>query len=361
MSKFEIPEIPHELVLKARLKQAAVWDLADLDLADPVVTISWDGSAVNGVLPADPRRMVEDREYDLAVQLQNVRRKIEMLEAGSTGPNSIPTLNLLHFGTGPVATAFGATMVMREGSQPHFHPAVHTAEEVLRMDMPDLRRGGWLGAIIDRIEFFNDATQGKIPITISDNAGPWCIASSIWHYEDMIEGILTCPEAVHHLLGLCTRAIIEVDERQIETARNAWGVIGDAPGLSCFPRGAGLADDVMVTVSTAMWREFFKPYNEIISRRYGGIIYHCCMEHERHLQGMSETAGFMGYDADPGYNSMDVIEKTLTGKGVWNRVVSDAATARRCRGKFGFFLGAHGHTKENAVENARRLLDAVHA
>jgi len=304
--------------------------------------------------------MVEDAEYDLEVQLRQIRRKIEMLEAGSTGPGSFPTLNLIHFGTGPVATAFGAEMVMQTGIQPHFKPAVHEAEEVLKIEKPDLRRGGRLGAILDRIEFFNEATQGKIPIAISDNAGPWNIATSIWHYEDMLEGIYANPEAVHHLLKLTTEAIIEVDETQIETARNAWGIIGDTMAGGWLPRGCGVADDVMVAMSTPMWKEFSLPYNTLLSNKYGGIVYHCCMKHDRHLKAMSETPNFMGFDADPEHNSHDIIEGALTGKGVWNRCISDWNLAKRFKGKCGLFLSAHGHTKEEAVENAKKMMDFIH-
>jgi hypothetical protein len=361
MKKFDIPEIPRELVIKAKLLQYKVWNRENWDQKDSCITLSWDDPdyGKDGFF-IEPKRMVEDAEYDLEVQLRGIRRRIEMLEAGSTGPGSFPSLNLVHFGTGPIATAFGAEMITQSGIQPHFRPAVHKAEDALKIEKPDLHRGGILGDILDRIEFYNDATQGKIPISISDNAGPWNVASSVWHYEDMLEGIYECPEAVHYLLKLATEAIIEVDETQIETARNAWGIIGDTMGGGWLPRGCGVADDVMVTVSANMWKEFFLPYNEILSRLYGGITYHCCMKHDWHLKAMSETAGFMGFDADPDYNEHDLIEEALTDKGVWNRCIYDREMAKKFKGKFGFFLGAHGRTKEAAIENAKKTLDFIH-
>ncbi|MCL2665972.1 MAG: hypothetical protein FWE82_10190, partial [Defluviitaleaceae bacterium] len=130
MKKFDIPEIPHELVVKAKLIQRDVWEHKDLNLNNPAVTLTWDNADYGaGGFYNEPKRMVEDAEYDLEVQLRGIRRKIEMLEAGSTGPGSFPTLNLIHFGTGPIATAFGAEMVMQKNIQPHFKPAFHTAEE----------------------------------------------------------------------------------------------------------------------------------------------------------------------------------------------------------------------------------------
>ena len=362
IKKFDIPEVPHELVVRAKLQQYKVWEGKNWSQDDPCITLTWDdpGYGKDGLV-VEPKRMVEDAEYDLEVQLRGVRRKIEMLEAGSTGPGSFPTLNLIHYGTGPISTAFGSEMIMQTGIQPHFEPATHDAEDVLKMEKPDLFRGGWLGAILDRIEFFNEATQGKLPIAISDNAGPWSIATSVWHYEDMLEGIYTCPEAVHHLLKLVTEAIMEVDEIQMETARNAWGIYGDTMAGGYLPRGAGVGDDVMVTVSTPMWKEFFLPYNQMISQKYGGIVYHCCMKHDWHLKAMSETPGFLGFDADPAYNDHNLIEEALTGRGVWNRNVWDREQAKKFRGKFGFFLQAHGDTKEAALENSKKLMEHIHS
>jgi len=361
MKKFDIPEIPHELVVKAKLQQYKVWEGKNWDQNDPCITLTWDDPdyGKDGFV-VEPKRMVENPEYDLEVQLRGIRRKIEMLEAGSTGPGSFPTLNLIHYGTGPIATAFGAEMIMQTGIQPHFEPAVHDAEDVLKMEKPDLFRGGWLGAILDRIEFFNEATQGKIPISISDNSGPWSIATSIWHYEDMLEGIYTCPEAVYHLLNLVTEAIMEVDEIQMETARNAWGIYGDTMAGGYLPRGAGVGDDVMVTVSTPIWKKFFLPYNEMISQKYGGIVYHCCMKHDWHLKAMSETKGFLGFDPELDYNDHDMIEEALTGKGVYNRLLSNLDYAKKFKGKFGLFLSAHGATKEAAAENSKKMMDYIH-
>ena len=362
MKKFDIPEIPRELMLRATRKAFDIYDGTDLEQNDPAITLHWDDpDYMDYLAAADPKRMVEDPEYDLETQLKNIRYSIKMLEAGSTGVGSYPVLNLVHFGTGPIATAFGARMVMQTGIQPHFDPAFHTAEEALHTEMPDLFRGGWLGAILDRIEYYNEATQGKIPIAVSDNAGPWSIATSVWHFEDMLEGILSAPEAVHHLLSLTTRAIIEVNDIQCRMARNAWGVMGDTLGGGWLPRGGYVGDDVMVTVSTPMWKEFFQPYNEILSHRYGGVVYHCCMKHDWHLQAMSETAGFMGFDADPMYNDLGKIESALTGKGGWNRAVTDWEIAKRCKGKFGFFLGVQEKTKEAALEQAKRMVEYIHA
>ena len=40
-SKFDVPEIPPELVDECKRKSSQVWALADLDLRDPALVVTW--------------------------------------------------------------------------------------------------------------------------------------------------------------------------------------------------------------------------------------------------------------------------------------------------------------------------------
>jgi len=44
------------------------------------------------------------------------------------------------------------------------------------------------------------ATQGNVILTPCDAAGPWSVATSICHYEDLLAAIRTHPAAVHAFL-----------------------------------------------------------------------------------------------------------------------------------------------------------------
>ena len=234
---------------------------------------------------------------------------------------NVPAFDLIHYGTGPLATVFGAKMILREGHQPAFEPAVHTAKEVLALKKPDLFRDGVCPQILERIQYYNRATRGEVILTPCDTAGPWDnIATSIWHYEDMLEAIHTAPAAVHYLLDLVTESIIEWYTIQ-ESFIGRWGRTHTSFSFPYFSRGAGIGDDCMVTVSPAVWNEFFLPYNNRISREYGGLItYHCCMRYERYFEAIAGTDGFIGFDADPQYNDFSKIAATLEKhRAIWTR------------------------------------------
>jgi len=373
-----VPDIPWDLVDEARRRTRLVWDRQDLDLREPALAVTWDRpdqppegrSSMADCFRGPVRRMVEDPAEDLRHQLQAVRHGIEHLEAGRDVGMPLANhfcLHGIHFGTGPLATAFGSRMIVRDDEVVFYEPAVHTPAEALRLRPPDLHRSGVLPTILDRIEYYNEATGGRVPVTVCDTALPWSIATQVWHYEDMLEATLTAPGAVRHVLDLVTEAIIEWDQIQ-KTRMLRWtGSDAGVPNLWTH-RGTYKGDDCMVAVSPATWEEFFLPYNARVSAAKGGLCYHCCRRHDFQFPGMVKTPGFMGLDADPAWNDVELIARALDGRGVWAWALGyvdeesfpmHLEWIRRMRGRVGLFLRAHGRDRAQAVLRARRLREAI--
>lgn len=372
-AKLEIPDIPWELVDEAKQKLRKVWMLEDLELQEPALKIGWKRPPIDLLNSQSPKKIVFDPAFDVWCQIEGIKQEIEHLEAGKdigTNVVNMPGFNLISFGTGPLATAFGAKWINRENDYPFFETVVHSPQEVLKLVKPDLHRNGMLPLILQRIKYYNDATQGKIPITPCDTAGPWSIATQIWHYEDMLEAIHTAPGVVHSFLDLVTDCIIEWYNIQ-ETHIGRWSGTHTSFPWPWYPRGTGIGDDCMVTVSPKTWEEFFLPYNNRLSDEYGGAFYHCCLCYENHLASLIKTNRFMGFDADPKYNTFDKIESMLSlGHGVWTKPIridtEDMTTFKdatyyiqRLRGKVGLFFEIYGKNREDAIEGARRLLDFI--
>ena len=371
-NKFDIPEIPLELVNETRRRFRKVWALEDLNLHEPILGVNWEREPDELMTAGSSwSKRIHDPELDVRYQLECVRQEIEQMEAcaeiGVAWNN--PGINLVHFGTGPLATAFGSEWIVREDSYPFFEAAVHTPEEALALKKPDLYKDGILPIILDRIDYYNDITEGKIPLTPCDTAGPWSIATQIWHYEDMLEAICTAPEAIHYLLDLVTECIIEWYDIQ-ETRIRRWSGSHVSFGWPWYSRGIGIGDDCMVSVSPKTWEEFFLPYNDGLAKQYGGIFYHCCMCYDPYFESIIKSYNFMGLDADINYNSFDKIESALSGRGVWTRNLpvdySDTEKAneyvgyiKRLKGKAGMFISTVGKSRQDAIDNGKRLLDSI--
>ena len=368
MAAFNIPKTPWELVARQRNIVRRLWN-REYDLTNPVMCIDWPyqfdspiGRIEDFEFFTEAVRRVNDPEFDVLCQLESVRHQIECLEASAEVGHvlaNVPAFDLIHFGTGPLATAFGARMILREGLQPAFEPAVHTPEEVMRLEKPDLFRDGICPQILDRIQYYNKATRGEVVLSPCDTAGPWSIATSIWHYEEMLEAIQTAPEAVHYLLDLVTESMIEWYNIQ-ETFIGRWGRSHSSFSFPFFPRGIGIGDDCLVTVSPAMWEEFFMPYNNRLSREYGRMItYHCCMRYDRHLESIARTDGFIGFDAHPGHNDFARIAATLEShRAIWMYQCGpgDMDYIRQLAGKVGMLFAVRGADRADAVRQTRDFL-----
>lgn len=374
MPKFDVPETPWDLIGQQRNGWRKLWD-RDFSLETPLLQVGWKWDAPFKIgaetLPegwscfSDSARRINDPEFDVRCQLEQARRQVEELsvsrELGFATTNT-PAFDLIHFGTGPLATAFGASFIMREGFQPFFEPAVHTPEEALKLKKPDLFHDGICPQILARIEYYNAATQGQAILTPCDTASPWSMATQIWHYEDMLEAILSAPEAVHYVLNLVTETILEWYTIQ-ETYIGRWGGTHSSFSRPWLPRGIGMGDDCMVCVAPKIWEEFFLPYNNRISREYGSLIhYHCCMKYEAYFDSLVKTEGFIGFDPSPEFNDFEKIASTLERcRGVWTRQISHKDPnclnyVRRLKGKVGMFFGVGGDNREEAIKEAREFM-----
>lgn len=368
---FDVPETPWDLVADQRRVMRKLWN-RDYNLDEPVLKLGWGSPVFNasgsGLLGCslpdapDAKRRVEDAEVDVRYQLEVVRHEIERLECSrevGIPLANLPAFDLIHFGTGPLATAFGARFILREGAQPAFEPAVHTPAEVMRLGKPNLLRDGILPRIIERIQYYNDATRGKVILTPCDTAGPWSIATSIWHYEDMLEAIFTAPDAVHHLLGMVTDCMIEWADIQ-EAYIGRWGRTHSSFSWPFLARGTGIGDDTLVAVSPALWEEFFLPYNNRLSREYGGLItYHCCMHYDTHFDSIIKTTGFAGFDPALRTNDFERIEAALVkSRGIWFQMLepTDLDLIDRLRGKVGMIFSVSGTDRSDAIRRAKDFL-----
>ena len=122
-----------------------------------------------------------------------------------------------------------------------------------------------------------------------------------------------------------------------------------------------MGDDCMVAVSPAMFETFFLPYNNRISRAFGGVCYHCCLKNDFQFGGMAKTEGFLGADGDPEWNDLEKLVSMLDGRGFFIRKLGPGQMEiiRRFKGRVGCLLQASGTDRDDAIRNARKLLAEV--
>lgn len=365
-------DIPKQLAAAARSRLAAVWDWdggerfgdgrCRIDrgwgnrgpAASPIAVLM---SPKDYELPdySVVERM-EDPQKDLEYEMACAHRDLACLERGFC---NIPSI-WPYMGVGVVASAFGCETVLMPDKDPWARPLTEDPRGVYALAMPDLSGApsGLAARVLERIDFFSAATRGTVPIRLTDLQSPLDTAIQILKYEELLIGMYTEPDAVHHLLSMVTDATIQFIQAQAARIENLFGYT-HVPLWR--PRGLYISDDVTAVLSPDNYRQFARPYNTRLSRQFGGLSMHCCGRYEQNLEAIAEIEGFMSFDADSNDNSVDAIGRALAPRaGVW---VAWAGTRQEALDKvraaddwgFGLILCLQPDTARDGMEIAEEI------
>jgi len=344
---YSIPDIPGDLVERAKTELTRVWEGEQVDR--PAFIVGWQAENYRIKLPVTER--LNNPERDLRHNLATVDNEIEALHEGFC---NVPSM-LPYFGPCVLASAFGCEVeyTEAEGGLPWAHPLIHQPQEVYSIKKPDIRNSGLCKTVLERMAFFRDATDGKIPIRCTDTQSPADVASQVWHYEDFLAAMYTDPEEVHHLMRLVTDASIEFLYAQKETAHNlfAYGILD-----VWHHRGVHLCDDIAAIISPELFNEFVSPYNEELAREFDGQIIHCCRGYGQHLKKIAGSDGFLGADPNLDYHETQFVIECLRNKGVWvNFHDQYLQRIQPMIGEIGLILIPMQEQKKDAIEFAHKV------
>ena len=159
---------PPDRVARSRARLNAVWQLrrppdrlpfvyGSLPVADGDPTFDiWDG--------------IYGHEESLAAQLEMITDRAQLDD------DYIPSL-YPGCRQGTIPTAFGAEEV-RSADHTWVNPMIRDALDVYELGPPNLREDGVAAEFLERIRFFRQATQGRLPIQLPDMQGPLDLATT---------------------------------------------------------------------------------------------------------------------------------------------------------------------------------------
>ena len=199
-------------------------------------------------------------------------------------------------GIGVIAAAFGCEYTVNDEADPWIKSLIReeNAEDVYRLKIPDPEKNPFLQKIWKRIDSLQSLSS--LPLRMVNVPSPLVTASMIWDYTSFIEAILICPDEVHALLEKVTEATIVYIQEQFLRIKNLFSVGHES---SCpVPRFAGvrISDDTAALLSPDLYREFGVRYNNMISRKFGGIVVHSCGDVQYVVPAMMEIDGLKGLD-----------------------------------------------------------------
>lgn len=215
--------------------------------------------------------------------------------------DSVPTINS-DIGTHIIPCAFGGKERMFEDGHKYLEgPIIFSASDVDKIKTPKAMTS-ILGKQIEFIEYLSDRTKGEYPIRIGDVQNPLGIAEMMWETSDFYTSLIEEPEQVHKLLKIITEVVIEYVSKVKDVCKNlvpiTWPLV-----WSPNNRGVYIADDTMSMISPNMYEEYGVPYNNIISKEFGGLMLHSCTMKEEYFESIIKNEGLMSVNFAAQYSS----------------------------------------------------------
>jgi len=218
------------------------------------------------------------------------------------------------------ANAFGSPLFWTEITDVQSKPRYLFADEVANVPMPKAGECQMMQMVLDYIRYFKEQTHGLIPISLTDTQSPNDTASLILDPCELFAVSLEEPEALTDFMTKITQTIGDFSEMQIDAIGEDLYV---APGHMMLSgsglKGIALSDDNMAVVSPASYEVIGKPYNEMLSRRFGGLALHSCgvISHNIPLLLQTEGLGMLDFkitDFEP--NDAALLAEKFAGTGI---------------------------------------------
>lgn len=209
--------------------------------------------------------------------------------------DSVPALGT-GAGTCAMATAFGAEETNVSGLY-WVKPCITSPSQIDTLKKPRVTDGK-LGAILDQTKAYAEYADERIAISIMDFQSPFTTVEQMLGSEMFFTMPYDEPERLKALMNIVTDYAIDFFKAQMKAAgpncrHGIW------PGI-WFPKCAGIqmSDDNLVNVSPEVYEEFVVPYNNRISKAFGGLFLHSCTITANHLPVLKKLEGITGVNCD---------------------------------------------------------------
>ena len=149
---------------------------------------------------------------------------------------------------------------------------------------------------IKRIQFFKKYVKDSIiTIHMPDLQGPTANAALLMGSQNLILAMNDNPDKIHALLEKITEALFIVVDKLIEITNGEIIQIHAEP-IVWIPPGNGFSfsEDLLAVLSPDYYKEFAIPYNNILSKKYGGFFSHSCGSFNHNLKNLSKIEKFIG-------------------------------------------------------------------
>ena len=275
------------------------------------------------IMPAIDRwntNFCKDRELFLRCNLWDMAKSAEW-KSDHVFPHLQPW-----YGVGLYASAFGAKYVWLGEAAPQTHPIFRTVKETENIQTPEVGVSGPMKEVLDRIKWYREITNDRLPIGHTDTQSPCNTASLLVETNEYFMAMGTESERLEPLFKAITDTLISFSDMQSEA-------IG--PELSSYPghqmishknwKGISLSDDNMTMLSPEVYERVLVPHLNRLGEHFGGIALHSCgtIAHNipaylkvKNLNQVEHAICCIEKDSDPGPNEPQGLRDGYRGSNV---------------------------------------------
>jgi hypothetical protein len=261
------------------------------------------------------RDACRDRRRSLRLQLGALARSLDYA-------TDAPMYLEPWYGIGTTAAAFGGDYVWHEGQAPAVRPLYRSLDEVPQLVPRSTGEAPILAETLATIEYFLDATAGRLPLSWCDVQAPLNTATGLVDISGFFIGLLDQPGRARELLSAITQALIDFTRRQSALIGPCLARPGHGFASSRLGTGIGLSTDNLIMVSPQLYESFCLADNRAIGAAFGGVAIHSCGDFARWLPALLQLDNLVMVDGafsprtDPKPNVPEKFRDTLTGTGV---------------------------------------------
>jgi uroporphyrinogen-III decarboxylase len=280
-----------ERIAAARERQAQAF--ARVETQRPPVLIFCNPFIAFGARPGSlPADYFQNPDSMIAHQLRVTAARMARIHDDFV-PYLVPS-----FGTGVLASGFGAQIQYPENSDPAVAgPIVTRLEDIDRLELPDPARSGLMPRVLKTFDAMR--AVGELPVGLTDMQGVLDTAAQLCGHERLFIWMYDAPDQVHLLFEKIATALIDwlsAQKQHIgEPLNSAYCQ------LLCMPPGCGvcLSEDDAVSISAPLYREFCIGPNSRIFNALGGGMLHFCGNATHQIPNFLQIESLRGFHIIP--------------------------------------------------------------
>jgi hypothetical protein len=261
------------------------------------------------------RDACRDRQRSLRLQLGALARSLDYA-------TDAPMYLEPWYGIGTTAAAFGANYVWHEGQAPAVRPLYKSLDVVPPYAPRPVEAVPILAETLATIEYFLEATGGRLPLSWCDVQAPLNVATELVDISAFFLGLMDLPDRARELLSTITQVLIDFTRRQSALIGPRLARPGHGFASSRLGAGIGLSTDNLVMISPKLYERFCVADNRAVGLAFGGVAIHSCGDFARWLPALLTIDNLIVVDAafsprtDPKPNVPERFRDALAGSGV---------------------------------------------